>query len=80
MFARILMIALVATVIWGMAAHSSSGAGHERVYVVKYGDTLWSIASARYGGDVRAGIWKLQQRNGLRGSTIVPGQRLTLPG
>jgi LysM repeat protein len=80
MFARILMIALAATVLWGMAAHASSGAGRERVYVVKYGDTLWSIAAARYSGDVRAGIWKLRQRNGLHGSTIVPGQRLIVPG
>ena len=47
--------------------------------LVEAGETLWSIASARYGGDPRAGVWKLQQANGLSGTQIVPGQRLLLP-
>jgi LysM repeat protein len=46
---------------------------------VRTGETLWSIADASYAGDPREGVWKLQQRNGLSGSTIVPGQRLALP-
>lgn len=46
---------------------------------VEAGDTLWSIAVERYGGDPRAGVWKLQQANGLDGATIVPGQRLLVP-
>jgi LysM repeat protein len=50
-----------------------------QVYVVQPGDTLWSIASARYAGDPREGVWKLQDRNHLAGTTISPGQRLTLP-
>lgn len=79
MFARMIVILLVATLVWAMAAHSSSGAGPERTYVVKYGDTLWAIASKHYGGDVRSAVWRLQERNGLHGPTIVPGQRLTLP-
>jgi LysM repeat protein len=79
MFARMLVITLAATLLWAMAAHSSSGAGPERTYVVKYGDTLWAIASEHYSGDVRAGVWRLQERNGLRGSPIVPGQRLRIP-
>ncbi len=41
-------------------------------------DTLWSIAAARY-GDPREGVYELQQRNGLDGTTIVPGQVLMLP-
>ena len=49
------------------------------MYVVEATDTLWSIASANYPGDPRAAIWKLRERNGLRGTTIVPGQRLVLP-
>ena len=59
---------------------ASSGAGQERVYIVKPHDTLWSIAARTYGGDPRAGIWKLEQRNHLASATIRPGQRLVLPG
>jgi LysM repeat protein len=46
---------------------------------VQAGETLWMIAAARYGGDPRSGVWKLQQANDLAGSTIVPGQRLVVP-
>jgi len=46
---------------------------------VKPTDTLWSIAARSYGGDVREGVWKLQQRNHLDSATIRPGQRLVLP-
>jgi LysM repeat protein len=46
---------------------------------VRPGETLWAIAEASYAGDPREGVWKLQRRNGLSGSTIVPGQRLALP-
>jgi LysM repeat protein len=44
-------------------------------YVVRAGDTLSGIA-ARYGTTVAA----LMRANGLRGSLIYPGQRLTLSG
>jgi LysM repeat protein len=80
MFGKVLMIAVSALVIWGVVARASSGAGRERVYTVKPHDTLWSIAARTYGGDPRAGIWKLEQRNHLSSATIVPGQRLRVPG
>ncbi|MCP9485900.1 MAG: LysM peptidoglycan-binding domain-containing protein [Gaiellaceae bacterium MAG52_C11] len=41
-------------------------------------DTLWSIAASRY-GDPREGVYELRERNGLEGTTIVPGQVLILP-
>ena len=28
--------------------------------MVKPGDTLWSISVARYGGDPRGGVWKIE--------------------
>ena len=79
MFGKLLMVLMVAVIGWALFARTSSGAGHERSYVVKPTDTLWSIAAARYPGDPREGIWKLERRNHLTGTTIVPGQRLVVP-
>ena len=48
--------------------------------VVQPGDTLWSIAAARYpADDVRTRVDDIEQANGLRGPTIQVGQRLRLP-
>jgi len=49
-------------------------------YVVDTGDTLWSIA-AEYaeGRDVREVIYEIKRINGLRTSTIYPGQELRVP-
>jgi nucleoid-associated protein YgaU len=79
MFARILTVALVALVAWAVLARASEGAGPERAYTVRPGDTLWTIAASQYGGDPREAIWEIQHRNGLAGSLIRPGQRLVLP-
>ena len=80
MFGKVLLIAVSALVLWGVVVRASSGAGPERVYVVKPHDTLWSIAGRVYGGDPRAGIWKLEHANHLAGATIVPGEKLVVPG
>jgi LysM repeat protein len=80
MFVRILLIALAATFLgWSLMTRTSDGAGPTRHYVVQPGDTLWSIAAARYAGDPREGVWTLQHRNHLDGTTISPGERLVLP-
>jgi LysM repeat protein len=79
MFVRLIALALLALVGWAVLVRSSEGAGPERVYVVRPGDTLWTIAASRYHGDPRDGIWKIRERNGLSGSLIRPGQRLDLP-
>ena len=79
MFARIAVIVLVLTLAWAVVARAGSAAQPERSYVVKRGDTLWSIAAARYGGDPRGGVWKIQKRNGLRNGVIRSGQLLVLP-
>ena len=79
MFARIVVIiALLAlAVAWG--ARRSDGAGRERLYLVRSGDTLWSIAATHYGGDPREAVWRLEDRNHLGGSLVRPGQHLFLP-
>jgi LysM repeat protein len=80
MFGRIFLIVLLATFLgWSLLARTSQGAGKAGHYVVRPGDTLWSIAAARYSGDTREGIWQLQRRNHLAGTTLTPGQRLVVP-
>jgi LysM repeat protein len=80
MFAKFLIVLALAGLAVGLVARSSHGAEPERAYVVKPADTLWSIAARSYGGDVREGVWKLEQRNHLSSVTLRPGQRLILPG
>ena len=79
MFARLLLLALAVVVLWAVFARSSSGSGPERIYVVRPYDTLWSIAARTYGGDPREGVWRITQRNHLKGAVIRPGERLRLP-
>jgi len=79
MFVRIGIVVLAVVVLWAVLARGTSASGPARHYRVKPGDTLWSIAVARYPGDPREGVWKLERRNRLVGTTISPGQRLTLP-
>ena len=73
LFASLLVLLGLAT------ARPSSGARVETRHVVRAGDTLWTIAEARYGGDPRAGIWRISERNRLAGGTLVPGMGLYLP-
>lgn len=79
MFARIIIISVLVVSLWAVFARDSSATGPERSYRVQPGDTLWSIAAATYAGDPREGVWKLEQRNRLPGTTIAPGQVLRLP-
>ena len=79
MFARLAILVLVIAFAVGLAARPSGSAGKPVSYVVRPADTLWGIAAKHYPGDPREGIWQLQKRNHLRGTTLVPGQRLVLP-
>ncbi len=80
MFGKLVIVLVLAAIAVGLAARSSHGAGPERRYVVEPTDTLWSIAARTYAGDVREGVWKLEQRNHLRTTTLTPGQVLRIPG
>ncbi len=80
MFVRILVLVSVAAFGVAVAARQSTGAEPEHAYLVKPGDTLWSIAVSHYGGDPREAVWNIERRNRLRTATIHPGQRILLPG
>ena len=79
MFGKILLITVLALIAWAVVARASHGAGPELRYTVKPGDTLWSIASSHYAGDPRDAIYRIDRRNHLGGSVLVPGRRLVLP-
>jgi LysM repeat protein len=78
MFGKFLILLCAAVLAVGLAARGSSGAGPKHTYVVKPGDTLWTVAEHAYSGDPRQGVWKLEQRNHLTGTTIVPGEKLVI--
>jgi len=79
MFAKVVVLALLALVFWSVAAHPTGAHGPRTVYRVQAYDTLWSIASSHYGGDVREAIWRIQEANHLDGASIRPGETLVLP-
>ncbi|HEY5694852.1 MAG TPA: LysM peptidoglycan-binding domain-containing protein [Gaiellaceae bacterium] len=79
MFGKFLLLLCAAALAVGLAARGSSGAGPKHTYVVRPGDTLWSVAERTYAGDPRQGVWELEQRNHLASATIVPGEKLVVP-
>jgi LysM repeat protein len=79
MFGKLLILVCIAALAVGLAARGSNGAGPKRTYVVKPGDTLWTVAEHTYSGDPREGVWHLEQRNHLASATIVAGEKLVVP-
>jgi nucleoid-associated protein YgaU len=80
MFVRVAFLVAIAVLAWSMVARPSTAHGDRVVYRVRAYDTLWTIASAHYGGgDVRDAVWRIQRANELSDSTLRPGQRLILP-
>lgn len=79
MFARILLLAGIAVLVWSAVARSSEAHGTKQVITVRPNDTLWSIAQRHYGGDLRDAIWRIEGANHLPGADVRAGQRLVLP-
>lgn len=78
-------IAVGAVLTVNLVAMRSDGepvkASASRVYVVKPGDTVWSIVRTHSSphDDPRPLVDRLIRVNRLRGAVILPGQRLVLP-
>jgi LysM repeat protein len=79
MFVRLIVVTALAVGMWALFVRDSGASGQGQAYRVKAGDTLWSIAASHLAGDPRKGVWELQQRNHLGGTTITPGQVLRIP-
>jgi LysM repeat protein len=79
MFAKILVLAASALVVWSVVARPSGAHGHKVVYRVQPYDTLWTIASSHYSGNAAAAVWQIEQANHLAGTMITPGEKLVLP-
>jgi hypothetical protein len=79
MFAKIFILVAAAVLLWSAVAKPSTAHGHKLVYRVRPYDTLWTIASKHYGGDLSGAVWQIERANGLNSTTISPGELLTLP-
>ena len=79
MFVKIVVIAGLALLVWSAVARPSVAHGHKVTYRVRPYDTLWSIASTHYAGDVRGAVWQIQSANHLAGASIHPGEVIVLP-
>ncbi|HEY4347858.1 MAG TPA: LysM peptidoglycan-binding domain-containing protein [Gaiellaceae bacterium] len=76
---RTLCLAAVVLLAWSVLARPSGAHGPKTVYRVQAYDTLWTIASRHYGGDLGNAVWQIRSANHLSGTSIVPGERLVLP-
>jgi len=79
MFVRIALIVGMAVLVWSAVARSSTAHGPKQVVTVRPYQSLWTIAEAHYGGDVRDAVWRIERANHLSGANIRAGQKLVLP-
>lgn len=75
-----LLVALALLVSLGNIAYGGGAGGTQTVRVAP-GESVWSIAAARYGdaGDLRTRVDQILSVNHLQGGVVVPGQTLVLP-
>jgi nucleoid-associated protein YgaU len=73
------MLAVGAVAGMGGVAYGGSHSGPDTI-VVHRGDSLWSIAAARYPGDnVADHVQKIMALNRISAGVVQPGQTLVLP-
>lgn len=70
---------LMLAVALAQVAHGQQPTGYQ-VVTVRAGDTLWSIAAARYpSSDPRQKVDEILRANGLNGPAVYPGEQLRVP-
>ena len=79
-----LTVVLAGLALSGPVAHRLAGSPMEpaarRTYVVRSGDTLWSIAQRMApGDDPRPLVQRIQVANGVDAGSIAPGQTIVVP-
>jgi hypothetical protein len=79
MFAKVTVLATLALFAWAVAARPLGAHGQKAYYRVRPYDTVWTIASAHYAGDVRDAVWRIERANRLRDALVQPGEVLLLP-
>ena len=79
MFVRALIVVGIVVLAWSAFARTSGAHGRKQVVTVRPYDTLWTIASEHYAGDVRDAVWRIERANHLAGADVRTGQRLVLP-
>jgi LysM repeat protein len=78
--AAVLLLALSVSLWLAIVAHGGAAPVQDSTVVVQPGDTLWSIAAARYpSDDVRARVDGIERANGLRSPMIEVGELVKLP-
>ena len=79
------LVAVILVAVWASVrvadAAGPDSQSTQRTYLVRQGDTIWSIATELYDvdKDPRAIVWSIQHENHLRGVGLTPGQILILP-
>jgi len=77
----VVVVALVLGVILIGVRVAGASSTAPRHYIVKSGDTLWSIAQRSYDGshDPRQVVYTIEHANQLQGADLQPGTDLLLP-
>ena len=79
MFAKVLLIAALALIAWAVAGPGFPRRGAGAAVHGQAGRHALVDRRRHYAGDPRDAIYRIDRRNHLGRSLIVPGQRLVLP-
>ena len=75
------LVALVFVIAWAGVRVAGASTAAPRHYIVRAGDTLWSIAQRSYGSsrDPRQVVYQIEHANRLQSAELQPGVDLVLP-